>query len=72
MILDAHMETNLATYIYEADINKYINITDTVHAILQALPMAILQYLNNSQNTSILCCQQKYEDGSDIYYKTVI
>jgi len=45
--LDANMEANLATFLFEADLDKYLTMTDTIEAIFEAMPMAILVYINN-------------------------
>lgn len=45
--LDANMEANLATFLFEADLEKYLRMTDTIEAIFEAMPMAILVYVNN-------------------------
>lgn len=36
------MEPNMATYLFEADLEKYLRMNDTVEAIFEALPMCIL------------------------------
>lgn len=36
------MEKSMATFLYYADIKSYVMIMDTVEAIFQAAPMAIL------------------------------
>ena len=51
------MEANLATFLFEgklnlkniylADLDKYLRMTDTIEAIFEAMPMAILVFLNN-------------------------
>ncbi len=36
------MKPNLATFLFEADLEKYSRMTETIEAIFEALPMAIL------------------------------
>ena len=50
--LDANMEANLATFLFEADLEKYLRMTDTIEAIFEAMPMAILVYINNQMKVS--------------------
>ncbi|KRX00866.1 hypothetical protein PPERSA_02045 [Pseudocohnilembus persalinus] len=41
------MEPNLATFLFEADLEKYLRMADTIEAIFEALPLSIIQYINN-------------------------
>ena len=47
MALDANMESNFMTYIFEADLEKHIKMNDTISAIFEAMPMGILLFVNN-------------------------
>ena len=64
-MLDVNMEPNIATFLFEADIEKYLRMTDTIEAIFEALPLSILQYINNEMNNVILCekMNQVYLEG---------
>jgi hypothetical protein len=48
LALDANMNTNLITFIFEAEYKKYLKMTDTIEAIFEAMPMAILIFLNSA------------------------
>jgi hypothetical protein len=41
-LLDSNLEPNFATFLFEADIEKYLRMTETIEAIFEALPMCIL------------------------------
>lgn len=41
------MKSNLSTFLFESDINRFLMMSDTIEAIFEALPMSILQFLNN-------------------------
>jgi hypothetical protein len=41
-MLDSNLEPNLATFLFEADIEKYLRMAETIEAIFEALPMCIL------------------------------
>ncbi|KRX10747.1 hypothetical protein PPERSA_12368 [Pseudocohnilembus persalinus] len=47
MVLDANIKPNLTTFLFETDLERYLRMADTIEAIFEALPMAILQFLNN-------------------------
>jgi len=47
--LDANLKPNFATFLFESDINKYLSMADTIEAIFEALPISILQYINNDK-----------------------
>ena len=53
--MDANLDSNLITFLFEADIEKYLRLADTIEAIFEALPLSILQYVNNELNNKILC-----------------
>ena len=58
IMLDANLKPNYATFLFEADIEKYMRMTETIEAIFEALPMCILQYINNESNNIILCAKE--------------
>lgn len=37
----------LGTFIYYANYEKYLRMTEVIEALFEALPMAIISYLNN-------------------------
>jgi hypothetical protein len=41
-MLDSNLEPNFATFLFEADIEKYLRMSETIEAIFEALPMCIL------------------------------
>ena len=47
--LDANLQPSFATFLFEADIDKYLRMTNIIEAIFEALPLCILQYLNNEK-----------------------
>lgn len=42
MDIDTNIKPNLATFIFEADLERYLRMADTIEAIFEALPMAML------------------------------
>jgi len=42
MVLDANIKPNLTTFLFETDLERYLRMSDTIEAIFEALPMAIL------------------------------
>ena len=45
--LDANLEKKLSTFWFEADLERYQLMTNTISAIFEAMPMAILIFINN-------------------------
>ena len=46
-LLDANLENRTSTFIFEADIERYQVMSDTIQSIFESMPMSILIYLNN-------------------------
>ncbi|KAL4466876.1 hypothetical protein ABPG74_010473 [Tetrahymena malaccensis] len=52
LLIDANIVPNLQTLLFDKNLQKFQVISDIQEAIFESLPIAIIQYINNTQNNS--------------------
>ncbi|KAL4466877.1 hypothetical protein ABPG74_010474 [Tetrahymena malaccensis] len=52
LLIDANIVPNLQTLLFDQNLQKFYLISDIQEAIFESLPIAIIQYINNTQNNS--------------------
>ncbi|EAR96885.2 transmembrane protein, putative (macronuclear) [Tetrahymena thermophila SB210] len=52
LLIDANIVPNLQTLLFDRNLQKFQVISDIQEAIFESLPIAIIQYINNTQNNS--------------------